>query len=210
MPRRKPAPTPSRHLRRAIAGAAARLMAEDGSSDFAAAKRKAARSLGAENGEALPTNEEIQTELRAYQALYQEASQPSHLHALRQTAVDAMRLLDEFQPRLTGAVLDGTAGYHSPIRLLLFADSGKDVEIWLLNRNLAFKPATITKKPPSGIEDQLVLDFDETTILLDIYPINSQRGQLAAQSMALNAVQTLLEQAMPPLTPSAALDYDTP
>jgi hypothetical protein len=208
MPRRKPAPAASRHLRRAIASAAARLMAEDGSSDYAAAKRKAARSLGAENGEALPTNEEVQTELRAYQALYQEATQPMHLHALRQTAVDAMQLLDEFQPRLTGAVLDGTAGSHSPIRLLLFADSSKDVEIWLLSNNIAFKPAAATKKMPSGAEDQLILDFDETTVLLDIYPPNSRRGQLTTQSMAREAVQTLLEPPLPPAMPS--LDHDSP
>lgn len=199
MPRRKPTLAPSRHLRRAIAGAAARLMAEDGSSDFAAAKRKAARSLGAENGESLPTNEEIQAELRIYQALYQEDEQPACLQALRQTAMNAMQLLRDFHPRLTGAVLDGTAGRHSPIRLQLFADSSKDVEIWLLSNNISFKPAVISRKHPAGVEDQLVLNMDDVDILLDIYPLKHQRGLLATQSMALDDFQALLFQPAPPI-----------
>ena len=58
-------------MRARIAAAAARLMAEDGIDDFALAKRKAARSLGAAETEALPGNDEIEAELRAYLALYQ-------------------------------------------------------------------------------------------------------------------------------------------
>jgi hypothetical protein len=67
MPRRKPAPPASAHLRRSIASAAARLMAEDGISDYGVAKRKAARHMGASEGESLPTNEEVAAELHAYQ-----------------------------------------------------------------------------------------------------------------------------------------------
>ena len=59
------------HMRMRIAAAAARIMAEDGVEDFALAKRKAARQLGAEDTQALPKNEEIEFELRAYQSLYQ-------------------------------------------------------------------------------------------------------------------------------------------
>ncbi|MFZ2628374.1 MAG: nucleotidyltransferase [Rugosibacter sp.] len=192
MPRRKPAPPASRHLRRAIASAAARLMAEDGITDYSMAKRKAARSMGAENGEALPTNEEIQAELRAYQAIYQEDEQAARVHALRQTALNAMQLLNEFQPRLTGAVLDGTAGRYSPIHLQLFADCSKDVEIWLLSNNIVFKSSTLARKSPTGAEDQFVLDLDDTTILLDIFPPKNQHRQPVNQSMAAAEVQTLL------------------
>ena len=53
-----------------IAAAAARLMAEDGIDDFALAKRKAAKQLGVEASQALPGNDEIEAELRAYLALY--------------------------------------------------------------------------------------------------------------------------------------------
>ena len=90
MPRRKPAQSAASHLRRAIACAAARLMAEEGISDYGTAKRKAARSLGATEAEALPTNEEIETELRAWQSLYQEDEQRERVHDLRCTALEVM------------------------------------------------------------------------------------------------------------------------
>lgn len=205
MPRRKPTPPASRHLRRAIASAAARLMAEDGITDYSMAKRKAARSMGAENGEALPTNEEIQIELRAYQAIYQEDEQAARLQALRQTALNAMQLLNEFQPRLIGAVLDGTAGRYSPVHLQLFADSSKDVEIWLLSNNIAFRSSTVARKSPTGAEDQFALDLDDTTILLDIFPLKNQRRQPVNQSMATAEVKTLL--VSPISLPSSPPDY---
>ena len=44
-------------MRERIAAAAARIMAEEGIDDFALAKRKAARRLGAPDSEALPGND---------------------------------------------------------------------------------------------------------------------------------------------------------
>ena len=58
-------------MRARIAAAAARLMAEDGIDDFALAKRKAARQLGATDAQALPANDEIEAELHAYRSLYE-------------------------------------------------------------------------------------------------------------------------------------------
>ena len=78
----------------------------------ARAKRKAARSMGAGEGDALPTNDEIETELRAWQSLYQEDEQRERVHDLRTTALEVMQLLAEFNPCLTGAALDGTAGRY--------------------------------------------------------------------------------------------------
>ena len=59
------------YMRARIAAVAARIMAEDGIEDFAMAKRKAARQLGASDTQSLPNNDEIETELRLYQSLYQ-------------------------------------------------------------------------------------------------------------------------------------------
>src|SRR3990167_1398360 len=77
-------------LRAEIAAAAARLMAEDGIDDFALAKRKAARQLGAGDTESLPANAEIENELRVYQSLYQGAEQRERLRYLRSQALAAM------------------------------------------------------------------------------------------------------------------------
>src|SRR6185295_16684791 len=85
-----------------IAAAAARLMAEDGIDDFALAKRKAARQLGADEAQALPTNDEVEAELRAYRALYQAEEHPELVAELRRVALEAMRMLEHFNPYLTG------------------------------------------------------------------------------------------------------------
>ena len=121
-----------------IAAAAARLMAEDGIDDFALAKRKAARQLGALDTQSLPRNDEIEAELRAYRALYQADDHPRLIGELRRIALDAMQALEQFNPYLTGPVLKGIAGPYAEIDLQLFPDSAKDVEIFLLDRNIAF------------------------------------------------------------------------
>ncbi|MGE5150017.1 MAG: hypothetical protein ACM3II_07855 [Rhodospirillaceae bacterium] len=125
-------------MRARIAAAAARVMAEDGVDDFGLAKRKAARRLGAPDTEAMPTNDEVEAELRAYRALYQADDHEHIIAELRSVALDLMQVLAEFQPYLTGPVLSGIAGAHSEIDLQLFPDSAKDVEMFLLNRNLPF------------------------------------------------------------------------
>lgn len=178
MPRRKPAPAANDFLRRSIASAAARLMAEDGIGDYGAAKRKAARSLGAGTGDALPSNEEVEAELRAYQSLYQEDEQPERLRAMREAALRLMEALGDFRPCLTGAVLDGTAGRFSEIELDLFADSAKDVEIFLLSHNINY--AIADKGQPTNHaahlpEAQLEVDWEGFPVSLAIYPISGER-----------------------------------
>jgi hypothetical protein len=125
-------------MRARIAAAAARLMAEDGIDDFALAKRKAARAMGAPNTEALPGNDEIEAELRDYLALYQPEEHPERVAELRRLALDAMRTFESFNPYLTGPVLAGIAGPYAEIDLQLFPESTKEVELFLLERNIAY------------------------------------------------------------------------
>jgi len=126
-------------MRIRIAQQAARLMAEDGVQDYAAAKRKAARQLGTPDSHSLPTNGEIEQELRSYQALYQRDEQRERLRFLRQQALAAMELLEPFDPRLTGSVLNGTATRHSDVNLHVFPENAKELEIFLLNRKMRYK-----------------------------------------------------------------------
>lgn len=128
-------------MRARIAAAAARLMAEDGIDDFAQAKRKAARQLGAADTESLPANDEVEAELVAYRALYQANEHPERIAELRRVALQAMRAFERFSPYLTGPVLKGIAGPYAEIDLQLYPDSAKDVELFLLERNIAFETA---------------------------------------------------------------------
>lgn len=126
-------------MRERIAHQAARIIAEDGLQNYAAAKRKAARQIGAPNTHNLPDNDEVEQALRDYQALYQRDEQSVRLRQLRQQALDAMRLLESFNPYLTGSVLNGTATRYSDINLQLFTDGAKEVELFLLARKVPYK-----------------------------------------------------------------------
>jgi hypothetical protein len=175
MPRRKPSAPASSHLRQSIASAAARLMAEEGIGDYGQAKRKAARNLGAGEGDALPSNDEVEAELRIYQSLFQDEEQTERLRELRGIALEAMDFMAEFRPYLTGAVLNGTAGRYAEIEIELFADSAKDVEIFLLSRDISYEIAANRQQGPDAPETRLRLDWGDAGIRLSIYPFQAER-----------------------------------
>ena len=122
-----------------IAAAAAKLVVDEGM-EYAAAKRKAARALS-RHGE-LPSNEQVEDEVRTYLALFHADTQPAELRALRELALDWMSRLAEFRPHLGGAVWRGTATRLSAIQLDLYCDDAKSTEIDLLNRGVRYEVLT--------------------------------------------------------------------
>lgn len=126
-------------MREQLAHQAAKLMAEDGITDHAFAKRKAARQLGAADTQHLPSNQEVDDALSIYRALYQQDSHPDVLYQLREEALATMRLLAGFHPYLTGSVLNGTAGEQSDVNLMLFSDDAKAVLLFLLKHKIDFE-----------------------------------------------------------------------
>jgi hypothetical protein len=188
-------------MRARIAAAAARLMAEDGVDDFALAKRKAAKQLGASDTQSLPANEEIETELRAYQALYQGEEQRTRIRELRAVALDAMRSLAAFNPYLAGAVLKGIAGRYADIDLQLFTDDHKAVELFLLNRSLPY--AVSEQRHFCGDEARSVpvlqLEWRGFPVNVAVYAAKDERSSLKAspagrpiERAGINAVSALL------------------
>ena len=94
-------------LRAKIAAATARMIA-----DYGTAKRKAVKiCLGNKRvrDEFLPDNAQIEEEVRIYNQLFFGDTQPGRLLHLRQLAIEMMSELAQFNPYLTGAVLNGTA-----------------------------------------------------------------------------------------------------
>ena len=59
---------------------------------------------------------------REYQRLFLSDSQPGALRKLRDAAIEAMEFLAGFEPRLYGAVLDGSADEGSAVRLQVFSE----------------------------------------------------------------------------------------
>lgn len=129
----------TRHIRQRIAQAAARLMAEHGIRDHALAKRKAARQLGVADASGLPGNDEIDAELRAYEALFAPDDQARELSELRHQALAVMASLARFHPVLTGSLAQGLVLRHADIELEVYADSSKEFEQFLLNQDIGFK-----------------------------------------------------------------------
>ena len=126
-----------------MAAQAARLVVEEGL-DYGSAKRRAHKAMGLPPRTALPDNDLIETEVRAYLALFHAETQPRELAALRRLALLWMERLHEFRPHVAGAVWHGTATRLSDIYLQLFCDDPKSAEIALIEHRVAYQPRAVT------------------------------------------------------------------
>ena len=170
-------------MRRRIAHAAARLLAEDGSLDYGSAKRKAARQLGAPDSGSLPDNQQIEEALRSYQSLYLADETRARLTTLRQTAIEYMEQLAAFDPHLTGSVLNGTASPHADINLQLFTDDQKDVEFMLMRLGTPYQVGEY-RPTETGARSypRFVIDDPRAPIDLVVYPAAELRGMKRLQA----------------------------
>ena len=194
--------------RREIAALAARMIAEDGISDYGFAKRKAARQLGAVNADELPNNAEIDAEVRTYLAIFQDEEHLERQQVMRIAAAEVMRELDAFRPYLTGAVLEGTAGRYAEVEIDLFPESAKEVEIFFLNHGVAYEHREPRRNQPDAPEAILVFDWGDVPVKLRIYSPDVERlsrrsphGARQMERARLATVEALIEQG-----PAAALD----
>ena len=195
-------------VREEIAIAAARMIAEDGL-DYSTAKRKAARQVVGETkvgGEWLPDNDQIEEEIREYQSIFQSDSQPAVLRRMREVALDWMLRLEQFNPYLTGAVLNGTAGEHSDIHLQCFCDNPKEVSIYLLNANIQYDVSETRHFAGRGYVETLSFlkrgrraHEEPVGIHIALYDTNDLRGAVRADGRGrlaranASAVRALLE-----------------
>lgn len=195
-------PTDAALLRSEIAAAAARMITQDGA-DYASAKRRAAEQILGRSktrkvrGDILPDNAQIEDEVRIYHALFSGDSQPARLLHLRQIAQRLMQDLAPFNPHLTGAVLNGSAGEHSDLYLQLFTDNPKDVALFLLNRNVSFEVSEAPRqKHRSGHDPVETLSFlwHNEGVHLAIYGPDDLRGSNKSKSERANlaALQALI------------------
>lgn len=192
------------HMRQLIAQSAARMMAEDGISDFSYAKKKAGRQVGATDNSVLPSNAEIEAELKLYNALYLSDEQPENLRNLRKNALFTMQMLEKFNPHLTGSVLDGTAGAGSETHIHLFADSLKELEMFLLNLDIPFETNEKSyrimndgKRDKKGDNRKKVplftLEMDTGLIKLSVFEVDDMRVSTKRAADGVNAERADIE-----------------
>lgn len=188
-------PTEAEALRAEIAILAARMIAEDGA-DYGSAKRRAAKQLLGNQklrGDILPDNSQVEHEVREYNALFFGDSQPQRLLLLRQMALEIMLELERFNPYLVGAVFNGTAGKHSDIYLHLYTDNGKDVAIFLLNKDIDFEVTETLSKRNELIETLSFL-HDQEGIHLLLNNLDDLRSSARSERANIAALRLLIEQ----------------
>ena len=191
----------------AIAAEAARWVVDTGMA-YGPAKAKAAKALGRRGGStrhALPSDEQVEDEVRELLALFNADSQPGELHALRRLALDWMDRLSAFRPHLAGAVWRGTATRHSAIHIDLYCDDGKSAEIALLDQGVRFEPGGQTTGRGAA-PDVLTVAVpcpalrDVVTLHLAIRDLDDLRGALKPDARGRtwrgdrHALQRLLQQ----------------
>jgi hypothetical protein len=170
--------TPVAVQRERLAQEAARLMMEHGIRDFRQAKRKAAQRLAIAAAGALPSNVQIQERLAERQRIFEGAEHTHRIDRLRRIAADVMQHLAEFEPRLVGPVLAGTATVNTHIDLHLFTDTPEHVAAELDSRRILFKDAERRFKYGGGQTVRVAAyEFrcDGETVVAAVFPEKGMR-----------------------------------
>jgi len=148
---------------------AARIICEDGLADYRLAKQKAVERLGLGFGTPLPSNADIQSAVIQYQRLFGGRAYADRLTKLRRTAVQAMRLLAEFRPRLVGAVASGATTDAHKVQLHCFADKPEQIDVLLEAHGLRFEVSERRYRLASGENlDVPVLTFMAEDVGVDV------------------------------------------
>lgn len=174
----KKLPPRAENLRRALAQEAARVMAEHGIRDFLFAKRKAAERFGVVDGAVLPRNSEIEDALAEYQRLFGGEEHVESLYAQRLAAAEAMRALLDFQPRLVGAVLTGTATEHAHVQIHVFADRAETVAFRLMDQGIPYEMGEKRVKLNAErvlLQPTLELEIDAQPVEVVVFPVDGIR-----------------------------------
>jgi len=167
-----------------VAATAARLVVEEGM-EYGQAKRKAVRALGRRTPRQaeMPSNEQVEDEVRAYIELFCADTQPAELRTLREVAAEWMARLAEFRPHLSGAVWRGTATRQSAVHIDLYCDDTKSTEIALLNLGIDFDVDTLERPGGQPLDILSVASpcpalGQPVTLHLAVRDLDEQRGAL--------------------------------
>jgi len=203
--------------RQHISREAARIMAEEGVRDFRIAKRKAAERLNLPETRHLPSNQEVEQALAEHLQLFHAKDLPQTLQHLRRLAVEAMRLLERFEPRLVGSLLSGNVTRFSEIQLHVAADTPELVAFFLQEHGIPYEE-TSKRLRFGGDRSEMVpvygFQAGDTTIEVSVFnpkaareaPLSPVDG-LSMKRAPLKEVEALLETgpALPPALPKYRL-----
>ncbi|MBT5219262.1 MAG: hypothetical protein HOI35_08210 [Woeseia sp.] len=168
----------SDRARQVLAQEAARIIVEQGIADFRVAKTKAAERLGMSTQGVLPNNSEIEAAISNHLLLFGGESHIDLLQNLRRSAIAAMEVLSQFEPRLVGPVLQGTAGANTTINLHVFTDTPERVAFRFDELVLSYKPfERRLKSRRDQVETYAGFRFlqDDWTVEATVFPVDGMR-----------------------------------
>lgn len=171
--------------RRLITREAARLMYEEGVEQYYDAKRQAAKHVlghSCKNYKLqlkhLPSNGEISDELANLVQFYEGDRHKKRLFAMRVIALDYMKDLDGFYPRLIGSVSTGKVRSTSDIDLHVFTDNIESLECHIRSLSWDFETRQITIRKNNKFLDYTHIYINGVfPVELSVYPYKDIRIQ---------------------------------
>jgi hypothetical protein len=171
------------NTRSIVARRAAEVIMEEGITDYLFAKKKAAKYLGLLSSDNLPSNHEIDKALKEYQSIFQEQVDSEAITKIKKDALNIMVLFKEFNPHLTGQLLEGLIPKFPKIQINLFTDNLKEVEYILFNNNISFDikdkiyQEKLSKKKSTRVIPAFIIDCAWFPIELKVYFENDIRSK---------------------------------
>lgn len=163
--------------REMIAQECARIMLDEGVTDYAAAKRKSTQRLMLDGQVNLPSNAEIEAAMLERRRLFADEDELAELQSLREAALKVMRRLVGFEPRLVGAVLKGTTGLGARATVHVFAETAEELLFALMDRGLRYREAERTHRCGGAqqVRPSAILSVDGAEVEMVVFPLDGLR-----------------------------------
>lgn len=158
---------------------AARLICDEGYTDYRLAKLKAAERLGRGRSPQLPENHQIEAAVLERQQLFGGAEYRERLRRMRTTALRAMKLLNLFAPRLSGSLVSGAIGFGHRAQIHVVADQPETVEMLLHDRRIRFEQDERRYRLADGREQRvplLCIEADGIGLDVAVFDADTQRN----------------------------------
>ncbi len=180
---RKNTSTTHNQIRQTLAKEAARLMYEEGVSQYFDAKRMAAKRLFGQSGKKgmqyrpkdLPSNGEISLEIAKLVELLED-DREERWSAMRATALILMKALEPFHPRLIGSVSTGRVRKGSDIDLHVFTDDIEALEQHLQHLQWQFDKKQVAIRHGKEFAEYTHIYVEaDFPVELSVYPLKERR-----------------------------------
>lgn len=158
---------------------AARLVCDEGYTDYRLARAKAAERLGINpRAGAAPEPPRIEAAVLARQEIFGGEDYREGLRAMRETALRVMKLLAAYEPRLAGGAVNGAIGNAHRVQIHVVSDRPESVEIFLMDRGIECEQDERRYRLADGREEMVPLcrfEADEIGVDVAIFEPGSER-----------------------------------